>query len=259
MAKIAVLANAQPGIDVCQFLSKSNDDVIVAVYLSNVYPEIDEEIKKVSKIGNDRIFNKEKLNDLEHRKWMGNQNIDFLITVYWPYILESDVFRKAKNTINFHPALLPINRGWFPHVHSIIDGSPMGVTLHAIDETADTGPIWVQKEVKLNVFDTAIDIYNRLQKEIVDLFKNEWEKIRDGKIDAVSQDENIAIYHSKSEVNDLDEINLDRNYMAKELVNIMRARTFGERGFAYYIDEGKKVYVNIRLSDSTKFGEKNDK
>lgn len=255
MSNVVIFANAQTGIDVCDYFSGRSDDNIVALYLSDSYPEIDSKIIKASKVDNSRIFKKENLSDGEHIKWIKAQSVDFIITVYWPYLLKPDVFKISKNTINFHPALLPINRGWFPHVHSIIDGTPLGVTLHAIDETADTGPIWAQKEIKLDVYDTAIDVYKKLQKEIVKLFIDEWERIRDGNVIPVPQDEQIAIYHSKSEINDLDEINLNGNYMAKDLINIMRARSFGKRGFVYYIDEGKKVFVNIRLSDTTEFGE----
>lgn len=37
---------------------------------------------------------------------------------------------------------------------------------------------------------------------------------------------------------------------AKELLTILRARSFGELGFAYYESVGKKIYLNLRLSDT---------
>ena len=69
--------------------------------------------------------------------------------------VKASAFNLAKDSVNFHPAFLPINRGWYPHVHSIVDGSKLGVTLHRIDEGADTGPIWVQKEMRLLPHDTS--------------------------------------------------------------------------------------------------------
>ena len=78
-----------------------------------------------------------------------------------------EIFSSVETTVNFHPALLPINRGWFPHVHSLIDGSKAGVTLHQIAEGADTGLIWVQEEEKIISTDTAIiKLYNPLPDNI---------------------------------------------------------------------------------------------
>ena len=110
-------------------------------------------------------------------------------------------FKISKNRcVNFHRALLPINRGWYPHVHSILDGTPTGVTLHLVDENADTGPILVQKEVQLEPIDTADSIYHKLQNEIVLMFKENWIKIKNHEITPTSQDESKSIYHKKSEI-----------------------------------------------------------
>jgi len=65
-----------------------------------------------------------------------------MITVYWPWLIKKNYLNTCKNSINFHPAYLPKNRGWYPHVNNILDNSVPGVTLHKIDEGIDTGPIW---------------------------------------------------------------------------------------------------------------------
>src|ERR1035441_6956770 len=43
--------------------------------------------------------------------------------------------------INFHPGFNPHNRGWFPHVFSMINGKPAGITIHEMDEQIDHGLI----------------------------------------------------------------------------------------------------------------------
>jgi len=130
----------------------------------------------------------------------------------------------------------------------LIDNSVSGVTLHAIDKNADTGPIWVQKEVSIIPTDTAKTIYLRLQKEIVTLFKENWNLIKNDIIKPVKQVEDNAVYHAKNEINGLDRINLSKVQTIRETINFLRARSFGDLGFSHYEDDGKEIYINLRLS-----------
>lgn len=245
------MANDKPGVEVAKFLRETGDD-IVRVYLhdANNTKHADEIVHNSNC---NEIFSANHLKDEGHIKTIKNLNADFIITVYWAHLLKPPVFMAANDTINFHPAYLPVNRGWYPHVHSIIDGSKLGVTLHRIDKGADTGPIWAQKEVELLPFDTAKTIYDKLQNEIVGMFKDNWKKIKSGDSQPFNQDESHAIYHKKGELGELDALQIEQNVKAKDLINLLRARSFGNLGFAYYIDEGKKVYLNLRLSNSQNF------
>jgi methionyl-tRNA formyltransferase len=173
---------------------------------------------------------------------------DFIVTVYWAHLISTEVIATARRgTVNFHPALLPVNRGWYPHVHSIVDGSPTGVTLHAVDAGADTGPIWAQREVPLTPYDTAGTIYARLQDEIVALFRETWPAIVAGELVPVPQDDARAVYHDNSEVHALDELRLEDVMRVGDVIDRLRARSFGSRGFAWYEVDGERVYANLRL------------
>lgn len=253
MAKIALFANAQPGVLIAEYLQQQSDDTVQALYLCDHYPAINTEIKTASGLTSTQIFDGHAVDDPAHLKWFKAQHFDAIICVYWPYLLKLEVFAGVPVTVNFHPALLPINRGWFPHVHSILDGSPTGVTLHAIDANADTGPIWVQKEVPLKPTDTAKSIYDRLQQEIVALFKATWPGIKNGKLTPYPQDASKAVYHSKKEIAALDAIDLNKKYSGRELIALLKARSFGNKGFAYFEENGEKVYLNLRLSHSNHF------
>lgn len=248
MAKIMLLANADPGLEITKFISSLKEDEISALYVSGNYPEIDEKIINNSKVCKDKVFSVESLKNKKHLDWLKSENIDVLITVYWPYLLKEDAFSLAKKTVNFHPAMLPVNRGWYPHVHSLIDGSVSGVTLHAIDENADTGPIWAQREVNIIPTDTAKTIYLRLQKEIVALFKENWNRIKNDTLYPVRQIEKKAVYHAKNEIDELDKIDLSKTQTIRETIDFLRARSFGNLGFSHYEENGQKVYINVRLS-----------
>ncbi|WP_434630395.1 formyltransferase family protein [Chromobacterium sp. CV08] len=253
--KIALFANHYPGLQIARYLAANHaTDTVAALYLAGEQADNDRAIAEALNIDSDRVFvGRAAIQDAEHIQWFRAQDFDAIICVYWPWLLGKEAFTAAPITVNFHPALLPINRGWFPHVHSLIDGSKTGVTLHKIEDGADTGSIWAQKEVPIAPTDTAKDIYDRLQQEIIALFQQKWDDIKHGRITPTLQNEAGAVYHGKKEIEGLDRIDLDRDYSARELINRMRARTFGNRGFAYYEENGEKIYVKISLSRSSKF------
>ncbi len=252
--RIALMANDLPGIKVAEYL-RQNGDRIERLYLhAEGNRKRCDEIVAASRCPSEAVYTAESLRDPVHVASLKMLAPDFIITVYWSHLLRQDVLDAAvQGTVNFHPALLPINRGWYPHVHSIIDGTPTGVTLHAMDAKADTGPIWAQKEVPLTPYDTAYTLYQRQQLEIVALFRETWPKIASGEIQATPQQEEGAVYHKKTEVEKFDELDLDAQVSVRELVNRLRARSFGERGFAYFQEGGERVYLNLRLSPSTNF------
>ena len=103
---------------------------------------------------------------------------DFLISFGYRYIISEAVLNKFKpNAINLHISYLPWNRGADPNLWSFIEDTPKGVTIHEIDEGIDTGDIIFQKEIVLNTNETLASSYEKLQSEIVKLFKENWFKI----------------------------------------------------------------------------------
>ena len=251
MKRIALMANDLPGLEIAKFLARSNDSIELLYLHDENKRRYGDEIVLASNCKN--IYEAKELKNPIHLDIFKNANIDFIITVYWAYLLKPQLFNLAKDSVNFHPAFLPINRGWYPHVHSIVDGSKLGVTLHRIDEGADTGPIWVQKEMRLLPHDTSKTIYDRQRKEIIKLFKKNWNKIKNNELKPFQQNESKAIYRKKTDINKFDRINLEDKISVKKLINILRARSFGDLGFAYYEEDGETIYLNLRLSKDINF------
>jgi len=72
---------------------------------------------------------------------------------------------------------------------SFIENTPKGVTIHLIDEGIDTGPILVQKKLKFDeTLETLRSAYEKLHKEIQELFKQNWNDIKTGKIKPIAQE-----------------------------------------------------------------------
>lgn len=179
---------------------------------------------------------------------------NFLITCYWPWILEKQAFEKyAGNTINFHPSLLPRDKGWYPHVHQICEGRSGGVTLHQLSSIVDGGDIWVQSEVPLPFPLTAEDARNILKAEILDLFRVNWESIFHGRLTPLSQ-EGTGNYLSKSAVNDLDFLAREDRMLVEDVVRRIACRNSGNKSFvAIQGDDGPK-FVHIKFSNSGNLG-----
>ena len=244
MTKTVLFVDKRVGFEICEYLFSIDEDV-ARIYVRNS-GEDSKKIEKHFKNSTD-IFVSDDLKDRNHIQELKQIQPDFMVTVYWPYLLKPEIFNSSKNgCINFHPALLPHNRGWYPHVHNILNNSEAGVTLHFIDENADTGPIVAQKKINVDPSDTAFTLYTKLQDEMIQIFKESWGKIKRKEIVPIIQDERESSFHNKSDI--IDHIDLDKKYSGKELINILRARTFGSKGFAYYKVGNKKIFLNLRLN-----------
>jgi methionyl-tRNA formyltransferase len=175
----------------------------------------------------------------------------FLITCYWPWILPSSVLERfSGRTVNFHPALLPFDRGWYPHVHQIREGRPGGVTLHQLAEGADTGPIWAQRQVDLEFPCTSGDARHLLQDCIFELFKETWWSIAHGALTPTPQS-GLGSYHAKGEVEPLDHLDLDEVQTADTFLRALASRNTGSRSFiSVRGQDGGQVFVHLAFSDS---------
>jgi methionyl-tRNA formyltransferase len=248
--RVVLLANHLPGLEVCRILAEDPSTDLVAVFLTDENSNLEQEIsnilceKRVPVYCGKEIWSSEEVISI-----FRELNIDFLVSVYWPWILKPKVVALLKDSLNFHPALLPKNRGWYPHVYNLKDGTDPGVTLHRIDMEADTGAIWASRKVESKPTDTASDLYRRLQAEIVKLFKEVWPSVISGAIEPLEQDHSVASYNAKNEILKFDHINLDIETTPRSFINLLRARTFEGNGYAFYFEGDKKISISIVLTE----------
>ena len=105
---------------------------------------------------------------------------EWLISYSYRYIISKEILQLVdKRALNLHISLLPWNKGAQPNLWSFLENTPKGVTIHMIDEGLDTGDILIQKEI---VFDeekeTLLSSYDKLNVEIQELFKAQWDEIK---------------------------------------------------------------------------------
>ncbi len=182
------------------------------------------------------------------------EKLDVLISTYQLIIslhckqLFPEKLVKCVRCINVHPGFNPYNRGWFPQVFSILNGKPLGATIHVIDELLDHGPIIVQEKVPVFAWDTSISAYNRVIKKEIELLKEWLPDILSGNYQAshCSESGNINL---KKDYNALCELDMSASTTMKDCLDKLRALTHGDYKNAYFIDKvtGKKVFVALEL------------
>ena len=152
--------------------------------------------------------------------------------------------------VNLHTGYLPYNRGRFPNVWPILDGTPAGVTIHWMDEGIDTGDIIAQRKVEVEPWDTAETLYHKLEDAGYDLFVETWPTILNGTALRTPQIWKDIPPHYAKELADLDWLwseNETPNFEDKWFLERIRARTFNGYQGVRYRDGDHIIEAKIQL------------
>jgi len=246
--RILLLANNWVGWKIAAWLKERGDEIVGLVLHPPSKRKYGDEIVETVGILPDYVFDGSRLRQPETVDAIKHLKADIGLSVFFGYILHSDFLRIfPAGVVNLHPSYLPYNKGAFPNVWSIVEGTPAGVTLHYIDDGVDTGKIIAQNLVPVKATDTGETLHRRLELACVELFKETWPLIVRGQVQSSVQLSGAGTLHKVRDVEKLDEIQLDRSYTARELLNILRARTFPPYPGAYFRDEGRKIYLRLQL------------
>ena len=136
--------------------------------------------------------------DREIAKVLDENKADLILLIGYMRFLSHWFVNKYKNRImNIHPSLLPKYAGGMDRdVHAEVlknREKVTGATLHFVDEGADTGPIIMQKEVKIEKNETADSLKEKVQKaeqeiivKAIDLFEKKKIKVEGKKVKIVN-------------------------------------------------------------------------
>ena len=240
MAKVIVLADGLMGLKITEFL------------LDNFY----DDIVMIITTGKNEISNHAESHGVPYHVFRTtSQLIDAVpnrceigILAWWPKIIEKELIHfPSQGFYNTHPSYLPYGKGKYPNFFALVEKTPFGVTLHKVDEGVDTGPIVERSEITYSWLDTGETLYNKAKEAIFEIFKKTYPRIREGNLNLIPNDPKLGTHHHSSELEKASEIHLNQNYVARDLLNLIRARTFDGFPGCWFIEDNVKYEVRINI------------
>lgn len=141
--------------------------------------------------------------------------------------------------IGFHPTFLPEGRGRAPVAWLVYEGKPGAATFFLMEESADSGPIFIQEPFSVSKDDYASDVIERLENAI-DCALDRWlPKLYRGEWKPMAQDQKLATYYGKRGPEDG---HIDWNNSASQIYALVRAASRPHPG-AYTYYGGHKLII----------------
>ena len=251
--RIIYFGNNRVGLTVLRWLTAQHEDTVGLVVHpagtgSTKRERLRDELIAAAALPREQVFEAGDLREPTSIAALRALQPDIGLSVFFGYILRPEVLSLfPQGCLNLHPAYLPYNRGEYPNVWSIVERTPAGATLHYMDKGVDTGDIVSRREVAVLPTDSGQTLYSRLEDACIALFKETWPHVKAGTATRTPQPGEGGTSHRAADVDRIDRIELDRSYTARELIDVIRARTFPPYRGAYFVDGGQRVYLRLTL------------
>jgi len=246
--KIALFASNAVGREVAEFLGAEGDPPVCLILDSRDADGLNAQIVGCSSLEASAIFYSDSLAEAQTLEALRGLGLDLAILAWWPYILKQELISIPRlGCLNFHPSYLPYNRGKHYNFWALVEGAPFGVTLHWVGHGVDCGDIAFQSRLDVSWEDTGATLYQKAQAEIVRLFKEKFPEIMQGRIPRIPQDLAQGSFHKAAELDAASKIELDKSVTARELLNLLRARTFPPHPAAWFEEGGDRYEVRVEI------------
>jgi len=252
--RVLLFVNGWVGWKVTEWMRSQREDIVGVVLHPPQQRHFGDEIISSADVERDLLIDGSDLGNPQTINRMRLANPEIGLSVYFGYILSDALISIfPRGCINIHPSFLPFNRGAYTNVWCIVEKTPAGVTMHHIDAGIDTGDIIAQSDVEIDATDTGLSLYRKLEIAAFDLFRETWPMIESGDYNRIPQNPDEGSSHRIRDIDVIDEIDLDRKYTARDLINVIRARTFPPYRGAYFKHDGKKIYLCLDLKHEDQF------
>lgn len=201
---------------------------------------------------------------LEEERDMLDYDVDYLLSVYYPNILGSDLLdHPTELALNLHQAELPRYRGSNVFSHAIMNAREddywqYGTTIHVMEEEVDAGDVVDREFVPIEEDDTARGLYERTREASVRLFERTLPKIVSGEVHGMrtpqSEFDGARYFYTKDSLDGEKEIPPDRladRTAESETYDRIRGLEFYPFEPAYTVLDDHRVYL---LTDPENYG-----
>jgi methionyl-tRNA formyltransferase len=204
-------------------------------------------------LGREQIFRGRSFAQQQAVDLLDSLNLDFLISVHFPHLFPVSVLRlPRRGCLNVHPALLPHNRGWHTASWALLEDTPLGATVHFMDEGVDTGDIVHQVPVPIGPGDTAETLYPRVFDAEFRAFQEAWPSIVEGSHERRPQSADEGSAHQRDDLakKGKQRLHLDEELTVEELLRRLRAFTTSRPDEAcYYEVDGRRYRVRVSITE----------
>lgn len=250
---IGVFAADFVGCEIIKFLKKKGEPLPCLVLDAKDSKGMNSTILASSNA--QKIFDSDSLYAENTMLQLRDMSLDLIILAWWPYIIKECVIAIPKlGCLNLHPSYLPYNRGKDPNFWSLVEDVPYGVSIHFVTTGIDNGDIVFQSRIEKSWEDTGKTLYEKAVTKIVKLFADNFEHIKNGNLPRQPQDLSKGSFHRRKELDLASMIDLNKNYRARDLLNLLRARTFAPHPAAWFIDNDEKFEVRINIQKVSNHG-----
>jgi len=245
--RTALFAADHVGLQTARFLGTQDEAPVCLVLDGTDRRSLNADIQRATGLEDECVIHAGQWKGAEFADQLSSFEPDLCILAWWPFILKAGVLRVPRlGCLNFHPSLLPHGRGKAPNFWALRNQTPFGVTIHWVDEGIDTGDIAYQREIPVSWCDTGETLYYRSRNAVVDLFKEKWPEIQAGHIPRQPQQDG-AVCHFHRDLDAASHIDLDAPWTGRDLLNLLRARTFEPHPAAWFEENGQRYQVRVSI------------
>ncbi len=199
-------------------------------------------------------------------------NPDLIMVGSWAEKFKKNILNLVP-CINFHPSLLPKNRGANPYFWAIyLNQKVTGLTVHYMDERFDRGDIILQEAITIDELETGKSLKDKATKLAKVLAGDVLNQFDNGQIQPIKQNEEFATYEKqltdREVIIDLNKpkedvsrhlralypwadpyVKVFRHYLKIEKYEFLEVDESSENKKTYEIIENNKKYFILKGSD----------
>jgi len=247
LPKVIILTGGstrEPGGRCSEVIARSNIDV-VAVIATDRCPQAIAEMTR-------DLLNKDAPLFYSRRPWEESEiravferDVAIGINIGFDYIIDESLLAQfSLGLLNLHPSLLPLNQGCHHSFWGIREKTPLGATLHWMNEKLDQGDIIDQESFYDDGFMTAEEIQQRSESLFAILLERNLPTVLSGT--APRRKQRDGTYHSKKAIVEASTLHCGDSISVDDLLDLCRATSCKGNGF-YVVRDGKRVLVRTTL------------